>query len=94
MSRRLGRPAKKKDSSLQEEQLDKSAENRRSPKKVKTPKKDQDAEDASSRLEGSMDEISIEDSLQTPLLADIVDKGVFPGSCSTWPSNFYISISN
>lgn len=83
MSRRLGRPAKKKDPLLQEEQLDKNPESRRSPKKMKAPKKDQDTEDASFRLEGSTDETSIDDSLQTPLLSDIVDKTAFRGSCST-----------
>lgn len=84
MSRRLGRPAKKKDTLHQDEQLDKSADGRRSQNKTNTAKekyREGSTDDAvSSRLmEESIDEISIEDSLQTPLFADIVDRGAFSG---------------
>lgn len=85
MSRRLGRPAKKKDPVSQDDKPYKCDESRRSQKRVKTGKKNsQESSDdsvSSKHLEESVDEISIEDSLQTPLLADVVDTATFSGLC-------------
>ncbi|RJE20606.1 hypothetical protein PHISCL_07069 [Aspergillus sclerotialis] len=84
MSRRLGRPAKKKDPVSQDDQPYKCDEGRRSQKRVKpAKKKSQEGSDntvSSKHLEESIDDTSIEDSLQTPLLTDVVDTTTFSDS--------------
>ena len=83
MSRRLGRPAKKKDPVSQGDQPYKCADGGRSQKRVKTTREKRressDGSVTSKPLEESVDDISIEDSLQTPLFADVVDTSNFSG---------------